>query len=187
MVGAGGCAFVSSALRQRVLILSGNPEAKTVAPVKLVAAGCHLGYNTRPPRDNGEDHGEFQTQTSRCSGEKAGREKGRTGEETGCSKKGARSQAAKADQACEEARGGCAQARGCRQIEKIGAAGEEDCGQVTAKQGEGYRKARRRDEIGQTSRPGNSSESKARQTASIKSNQHDKKGKNGIISSKQDI
>src|SRR5690349_7473249 len=53
----------------------------------MVAGGWLLGYNTRPPRDNGEEDGRIQTQTGRQAG---GQEEGRKtskeaagGEETG--------------------------------------------------------------------------------------------------------
>ncbi len=73
-----------------------NKAAHNLSDAETVAADGQLGYNTRPPKDNGEEYGHFNEKIERREGEKAGCEEGRVaqtesareeagGEEGGCS------------------------------------------------------------------------------------------------------
>ena len=53
----------------------------------MVAARWHLGYNTRPPKDNGEDNGHFKTKIQRRQGQETGSEKTRARQEKGAREK----------------------------------------------------------------------------------------------------
>src|SRR5450432_3766938 len=112
--------------RAQCLNLTHNPEPGTNNPLKRVAADGHLGYNTRPPRDNGEGHGEFQSQTGRCCGQEAGCKEGCADEKTGGGQESACAQTAEGGQGtgAQEASRASTQGGNAFEIRQVG---EKNC------------------------------------------------------------
>lgn len=99
----------------------------------MVAARWHLGYNTRPPKDNGEENGHCKAKIQRRQGQETGSEKTRAGQEKGarneaCSEetRSARAQAGKKTgrESCDESIEIGVEAGGREQIARAGGSGE---------------------------------------------------------------